>query len=498
MGLRTSAEYRESLRDGRSLIYRGQAVPDVTEHPILRRTIDHAAPLYDHPAEGPADFWSVHDDKLGQEVSTYFLRPADAAGLHLRGDVIEETTRRARSSLNIIKVVGTDAMLALEQVTSRMDRANGTDYWERVSAFRARCATGDLAMVLAATDSKGDRTLPPSRQADPDLHLRIVSRDDSGIVVRGAKLHTTAAPSANELICIPGRALGEDDADYAVAFSTPLNAPGLTMICHPLAEGPAAESPVSHRNVELETLTIFDDVHVPWERVFMAGEWQYAGALATTFANFHRFTAISYKPPFADLMIGAATLAADQLGISRSSAVREKLGRLIIYGELIRTARLAAAERSKVDEITGIAVPDSVANNAGKFHFASGFHEAVALLQDLAGGLTVTAPGIEDVEDPRYGPVIEKYLAGRDGVGGLERWRLIELIRDLTASEFGGYNFVVTLHGEGSQGAQLVQAVRDYDLDRCTGLVQEILAPNGGSAARNGASSGTRTTAAAR
>jgi 4-hydroxybutyryl-CoA dehydratase/vinylacetyl-CoA-Delta-isomerase len=247
------------------------------------------------------------------------------------------------------------------------------------------------------------------------------------------------------------------------------------MIAHPLVDGHLTEHPVSGRNIEVETLTVFDDVRIPWDRVFLCGEWEYAGAMATSFANCHRYTAISYKPPFVDVMIGAAALAADQLGISRSTAVREKLARLVVYGELIRAARLAAAARCSIDPLTGIAVPDSVANNAGKYHFASGFHQAVSLVQDIAGGLVVTAPGSEDLQHSEYGPLVDKYLAGREGVTGTERWQLAELIRDLTASEFGGYNYVVTLHGEGSPGAQLVQTLRDYDVGRCVGIVKDIL-----------------------
>ena len=329
-------------------------------------------------------------------------------------------------------------------------------------------------MALAATDAKGDRTRRPSAQADPDLHLRIVDRDADGITVRGAKLHTTASPSANELICIPGRALGPGDEDYALAFAVPVNAPGLTLICHPLVDGPADEHPVSSRNIEVETLTVFEDVHVPWERVFLCGQWRYAGAVANAFATFHRYTALSYKPPLIDLMIGAATLAAEQLGISAAGHVREKLGRLIVYGELVRCARLAAAARAGLDA-TGIAVPDAVATNAGKFHFASGFHDAVATLQDLAGGIVVTAPGIEDLADPEVGPLVSKYLGDGAAVDGAERWRVAQLVRDLTASEFGGYNLVVTLHGEGSRQAQLVQAVRAFDLERCASYARAVL-----------------------
>jgi aromatic ring hydroxylase len=474
MALRSVNEYLESLRDGRRVFYRGELVPDVTDHEPLRPTIEHAADLFRHPEDGPADFWSFTDPDLGEEISTFYRRPVDPATLLARGDVTEEATRRGRSTLNIVKVVGNDALFGLEQALAAAGDAVPPNYLENVRAYWRRAATEDRTLALAATDAKGDRRLAPHQQADPDAYLRVVERHEDGIVVRGAKVHTTATPSANELICIPCRAMGPDDSDYALAFAVPVNAPGLTLICHPVATGPVEEAPVSGRNLEVETITVFDDVFIPHDQVFLCGETAVAGEIARHFANFHRYTAISYKPPFIDLMIGAAAELAEEIGIGRSSAVREKLGRLIVYGELIRSARQAAAATCAVDPGSGLAVPSSVANNAGKFHFASGFHAAVALLQDIAGGFVVTAPGIEDLESPEAGPLALKYLAGADPEGGRRRWELLQLVRDISASEFGGYNYVVTLHGEGSLGAQLVQATRDYDLGTAREYAREI------------------------
>jgi 4-hydroxybutyryl-CoA dehydratase/vinylacetyl-CoA-Delta-isomerase len=163
-----------------------------------------------------------------------------------------------------------------------------------------------------------------------------------------------------------------------VAFATPLNAPGLTMICRPIISDTAShfDNPVSRRNVEIESLTVFEDVFVPWERVFLCGEWQYAGRLATMFATFHRYTAVSYKPPIGELFCGAATLAAEYHGLQGASTVRGKIARLAMYPVLIRAGRLAAASECHLSD--GIAVPNGVYSNAAKFHFASQFHEMVA------------------------------------------------------------------------------------------------------------------------
>lgn len=473
MGLRTAEQFTEGLRDGRRLIYRGEAVKDVTTHPALSRTVDHAAGLFEHRDEDPAGLWAYREPELGKEVcSAFWRRPTDRDLLQMRGDLIEESTRSSRSTFNIIQAVGSDVIFGLEQV---MSDAGEQEYLQRVADFRRRCAAGDLGVALAATDVKGDRSLRPSAQADPDLYVRVVGRDSGGIVVRGAKAHTTAAPTADEIVFIPCRALTAADADYAVAFAIPPDTPGLTLISHPFPGGPDAEQPISGHNIEVETLTILEDVHVPWKRVFLCGESNLAGEVAAAFANFHRYTAISYKPPSLEVMIGAAALVSDQLGLRDSQSSREKLGRLIVYAELVRCARLAAAARAAAHPC-GLSVPDSISSNAGKFHFSAGFAEAVALLHDMAGGLVVTAPGAEDLTHSEFGPQIEKYLSGRSGVDGRARWALVQVIRDLTASEFGGWTMVATAHGEGSRSAQLMQAVRDYDLDLCRGLVEALTA----------------------
>lgn len=478
MGLRSVGEYLAGLRDGRRVFVTGRKVADVTEDPMLRITVDHSAEVFALAARPELrGLFVFTDPDLGEATSAYFRIPRSAAELRARGDLIEENTRLQRSTFNITKAVGTDVLLALLVVAAEVDRELGTAYLERVRRYRNDCAGRDVTMALAQTDVKGDRGRRPSAQADPDLYVRVVRRTAEGMVVRGAKAHTTAAPVADELIVIPTRALEEADRDYAVAFATPLNAPGLTMICRPITAPDAStfDHPISRRNIEIESLTVFDDVFVPWERVFLCGEWQFAGRLATMFATFHRYTAVSYKPPLGELLAGAAALAAEYHGVERGATVRGKVARLAMYPALIRAARLAAASECRFE--SGIAVPHAGYTNAGKFYFASQFHDAVALVQDLAGGLVVTAPTKADLDHPETGALIEKYLAGVKGVAGRQRLALMHLIRDLTASDFGGYNLVVTLHGEGSMEAQLLAAYRESEIDLYKRLALRAIEP---------------------
>jgi len=465
MGLRTAGEFLQSLRDDRRVIFRGEAVPDVTVHPVLGRGAEHVSIDF-RLADDPAfhDLLVTEDEAADGEISRYFHIPRSVEDLERRRLLIETVSREAWSFVPLIKEIGTDALFSLMIIAQQMDHDLGTDAAKRVRTFYDRCKREDLALAVAQTDVKGDRSKRPSEQPHPDLYVRIVGRDRDGIVVRGAKAHTTNAVFANEIIVLPTRAMGEADADYAVAFAVPANAPGLTMVAS--GRGFAGESrfdyPLSSRHRLTESLTVFDDVFVPWERVFLWGQAAYAGPLARTFVEFHRFTAVSYKPPLLELLLGAAALAADYNGIASAAHVREKLSRLIMYLETVRGLAIASAARPLMRR--GIAVPDVVLTNAAKYYFARGYHDAVRDVQDLAGGLIVTGPAEEDWRNPEIRSLIEPYLAGRAGVSGEARLQLLNLIRDLTASDAGGYLEVLAIHAEGSLETQKLTVLMDYPL----------------------------------
>lgn len=473
MPLRSPDAFLESLRDGRRVVYRGRAVEDVTAHPHLGRGARHVAIDFRLAHARPDNELFVVRDRDGQAISRYFAIPRDAADLLRRRDLIETVTREGRSFVPLIKEIGTDALFALMIVTAQVDRALGTDYGARVRAFYTRCRDGDLAMAVAQTDAKGDRSRRPSEQPHPDVYVRRIRQTGGGIVVRGAKAHTTNAVFGNEIIVLPTRAMTERDADYALGFAVPANAPGLTMVASPRGFGATSvfDNPLSSRHSLTESLTIFEDVFVPWERVFLSGEWQYAGLLAKTFVEFHRFTAVSYKTPLLELLLGAGALIADYQGLLGAAHVRDKLARLIMYLHTVRGLGTAAAAESRVVE--GIAVPDPIITNAAKYHFAHGYHDAVRDVQDLAGGLTVTGPAEEDWVSPEVRKLIEPYLAGREGVSSEARLRVINLIRDLAASDLGGYLEVLAIHAEGSLETQKLTVLMDTNLDRVKHLAAE-------------------------
>lgn len=451
--MRDPQSYLDGLRDGREVYYRGERVADVVAHPELGIAARHGALDFHGPSPEPSPFYTI---------------PRSAADLRARSALIEESTARGATLVVLLKEIGTDALFALHRVM------HGTEFYDRVVAFYERCRDGDLAVAVAQTDVKGDRSKGPSGQADPDLYLRVVERRDSGVVVRGAKVHTSCTPNVDEVIVLPTRAMSEGEEDWAIAFAVPVATPGVKLICSDYlhADGDPWNRPVSARHKMIETLTVFDDVFVPRERVFLDGDVRRAGQLALTFVEYHRMTAVSYKLPLVDTLVGLAGALAEANGISRASHVRDKLVALIGYAETVRGLTHLACDRARIDEPTGIAYPDPLTTNIAKWTFARDYTQAVEHVIDIAGGLLVTGPSGADWASPELRPYLEKYFAG--AVPAAERLALLNLASDLLAREYAGYQSVLAVHAEGSLEAEKLMIYRAYDPKPALALARRI------------------------
>jgi aromatic ring hydroxylase len=459
--VRSAQEYLEGLRDEREVYYRGERVGDVVEHPELGIVSRHAALDYTFAEEHP---------ELGVTGghSTYYHLPRNGDDLRRRSQLIEEATAFGRTLVLLIKEIGTDALFALHRV------AHGTEWQGNVDAFYRHCRDGDLALAVAQTDVKGDRSKGPAAQADPDLYVRVVERRPDGVVVRGAKAHTSYTPNADEVIVIPTRALDPGEEDWAMAFAVPVGTPGVKLFCSDFlhSDNDPWTRPVSSSHKMVETLTVFDDVFVPNERIFLNGDVARAGELALTFVEYHRFTAVSYKLPLVDAFVGLAGALAQANGIARASHVRDKFTHLIGYAETVRGLTHLAADRYRVHEPTGLAYPDPMTTNLAKWTFARGYTEAVEQVIDIAGGLLVTGPSGHDWRSDEIRPYLEKYLAG--AVPAAERLALMNLASDLLAREYAGYQAVLAVHAEGSLEAEKLVLYRSYDARRAIAYAREL------------------------
>jgi len=471
MGLKTAQEYKESLRDGRVVYYQGEKVEDVTRHPELSACVDTMALDYEL-AERPEsrELAVVYDEELGEEISRYYHLPQDGGDLLKQFDLIVASTRLGDGFIPLAHDIGADALNAIS-ITART--MGNQDYVDRIESYRALLKKHDLAVVTGMTDVKGDRMLRPSDpgQANKDFYVRVVDRKREGIVVRGAKVHISGAPYSNELFVIPSRAMTEADKDYAVAFAIPVDTKGLKQVGRPFK---SHISPLEFPNsrpirVHTDSLIIFDDVLVPWERVFMCGEWESAAALVYNFALLHRRTGCAYRIPMSEQFLGVAQAIAEYNGVAKAPQVREKLTELVIYLEVLRSLSRAAC----LDYVThsGIAVPNPVSTNIAKFHFANEYHKVVKIVQDLAGGLLVTAPTYKDFQVPELEGDIQKYLEAKAGIPAETRLRMFDLIRRLTGAD----RETIALHGEGSLQAQRMTILAEArrTIDECKKMVEE-------------------------
>ena len=459
--MRSKEDFLKSLKDGRRLYYRGKIVEDITEHPVLKIAALHASKLYEYEGR-------LYDhEKLGR-VSKFFKIPTNSQDLLDRHKLIYDMTLYCNGIFNISQAIGSDAIFALMITAKQVDRKYGTDYYKRVEKYFERVAKEDLTLATAQTDVKGDRSKRPSEQRDPDMYVRVVDVRSDGIVVRGAKAHTTQAAVSDEIIVIPTRAMKESDKDYAVAFAVPANTPGLKMYIRPIDEVEGNSSAVlSRKDYELETLTVFDNVFVPWDRVFLFREYDYAGTLAMLFATYHRFTALSYRSATMNLYLGSSLLMAKANGIEGEKHIRDDIVDIILYKEILRSSAIASAVYPVLME--GIAVPNPVFTNVGKLYSNMHFSEVIKDLIDIAGGIIATMPSEEDLK----GEEVVKYLRG--AVDGEERIKVLKLVKELASSTFTGYMLTLMTHAEGSIEASKIELFRSYDYNEAENLVKKLL-----------------------
>lgn len=464
MAIRTAEQYIEGLRDGRKVLYRGARVADVTANAELRVAVEHSALCY-KIAEVHPDTAIDHVD--GEQFSAFWRQPRSRQDLADRGRLLEQVSALGAGTI-VLKEVGSDALFALLRATSGEGAKNARAFYERVRRE-------DLALAVAQTDVKGDRSRPPHAQADPDLYLRIIDEDEHSITVRGAKCHTSFSANADELVVLPTRAMGPEDKAYAVSFAIRVDHPGVELYVSPYSAGDAHRNnfdhPISSKHKLLESLTVFNDVKVPKDRVFLNGDPAGAGPLALAFVDYHRFTAIHYKMPLMDCIVGAAHLVAAANGISRAGHVKDKLTSLIAWSETVRGLAELSWLRSRPAE-GGLEMPDPLAVNMAKYTFAHGFHDAVAKLMDLAGGILITGPGAEDWAVPEIRAVLEKYYAS--AIPAHQRLQILNLIGDLTARDYGGYQAVLATHAEGSLEAEKLQITRSYDPTRAIAFARRL------------------------
>jgi 4-hydroxybutyryl-CoA dehydratase/vinylacetyl-CoA-Delta-isomerase len=366
------------------------------------------------------------------------------------------------------RCVGTDSLNALSIVTHAVDRKYKKNYHEKFLKYLSYVQEADLMCDGAMTDPKGDRSLPPHRQPDPDMFLRVVREEKDGIIVRGAKAHQTGAVNSHEIIVMPTIAMRKEDDAYAVSFAVPSDTDGITYIMGRQScdtrkiEKDAADTgnPIFGGH---EALVVFEDVFVPWDRVFLYREYEFAGMLVEKFAAYHRHS-YACKTGVGDVLIGAAQSIAEYNGVEKASHIRDKIVEMNQLNETLFCGSLACAAHGHRED-SGTWSVDTLLANVAKQNVTRFPYEIARLAQDIAGGLMVTLPSAEDFASPDVGPYLEKYLKGVEGVPCEHRRRMLRLIENLTLGTAAVGYLTESMHGAGSPQAQRIMISRLTDME---------------------------------
>jgi len=467
--LKTKDEYIESMRKMRFELYMfGERVTNIVDNPIVKPTMNCMAATYE--AAENSDYQKVMtaiSHLSGKRINRFCHIHQSIEDLVYKSKMCRRLGAYTGSCFQ--RCVGMDTLNALSMVTYDIDQKYRTEYNKRFSKYLRYVQDEDLVCCGAMTDAKGDRSLRPADQTDPDQYLHVVEEKSDGIIVRGVKLHQTGAVNSHEIICMPTRAMREEDKDYAISFALPSDTEGIIYIYgRQSSDTRKIDSPnMDVGNIRYggqECMVVFEDVFVPWERVFMYKEWDFAFDFVEKFASYHR-QSYACKSGIGDVLIGATQLIAEYQGTAQASHIRDKIIDMIQLNETMISCSLACAYEGH-REPSGTYFVNTLLANVAKLNVTKFPYEIARLAQDITGGVMVTMPSEKDLGHPRIGKYVTKYLKGIEGVPVENRIRILRLIENLTLGLGAVCYLTESMHGAGSPMAQKIMIGRLADMER--------------------------------
>jgi len=449
----TGEQYLSSLDDDRVTYFEGRRIKDLLDEPAFEVPARAVAAGYDR----------CYSPEPGA-TNPLVVAPTSPEELRERAGVIGE--------MDLALNVTYQSLMTLLTAASRLQGVDPV-YQDRLRAYVDDAIAADIRIAECITDAKGNRSLPPAKQADPDAYVHVVERRRDGVVIRGAKLHISAASLCHDLLVMPTKAMKPGEEDYAITCAVPVGSAGVSVInttYHPKGDD-IRHYPVSSQVSIPDGFVVFDDVFVPAERVFLDGETPQAAVFAHSLGLWERLGGITAMVRQADELVGLAQLIAEANGLAGVPHIRDKVDEMAIHATLLRAGMEAALAHAKATP-EGYYYPDELFTNAAKYQGAAEFGRMVHHLHDIAGGAVLTSPSIADLENPDTRRYVEKYMATGTDVSAEDRLRLFHAIRDLTADAFGGWHLVTNLQSGGGLFAQRTVTRRHYDMERAKSIAR--------------------------
>ena len=466
MAIETGEDYINSLRNRNLKVYLfGELIKEPVDNPIIRPSINAVAETYDL-AVREEKLATAHSPISGKRVNRFLHIVENSHDLVLQNKMQRKLGQNTGTCFQ--RCVGMDALNSLHSVTFEIDKKYHTKYHTKLLNFIKMIQEENLVIGGAMTDVKGDRSKIPSQQSDPDLFLHIIQKNEDGVIVKGAKAHQTGCINSHWIIIMPTVRLTEHDKDYAIVGAIPVDAPGITYIygrqsCDTRS---AEEGDIDSGNAKFsgqEALIIFDNVFIPWDKIFMNGEYEFSSPLIERFTCYHRRSYVC-KTGLGDVLIGAAATIADYNGIPNVSHIKDKLVEMTHLNESIYAAGIASSYQSHAMD-SGVWMNDDMLAQVCKHNVTRFPYEIGRLAQDIAGGLVVTLPSEKDFKNTEIGPILRKYLAGKNGINVENKMKILRLIENMTLGRNAVGYLTESMHGAGSPQAQRIQIARQMQLN---------------------------------
>ena len=431
MPVRTGADYIGALRDGREVWHAGRRIKDVTAHLGFSGTIRTLADLYDK--QHAPEFRDVMTfEQEGERISCSYLAPKNAEQLARKRRNIEFWAEQTLGQMGRYPDFCAQLVVGLLDWTYAIEKEN-QQWADNARQYYLHCRKNDLCLTHALTDQYYDRTRRVSEQSDPDLILHIVGESKKGAVVRGLRTLATLAPISDEVLVYPNRPRDADEADYAIAFAIPMNTPGLKILCRDLyAEHADPERhPLTTRFDEVDAALIFEDVVVPWERVFVYKNPQLLAGIMYihTWAQYSTMLRLVTK---LEGFLGVAQLLTEYGGRNKSASSQILLSSLMQDVEILRSCIQVAEAKGYVTP-GGSWAPRLSA--AYRVHSIEASDRAERTMEGLLTSTLMLSGGASDLNSD-VGPLVERYFRG-GAPSTREHLRLMAIAADMVMTPFG-------------------------------------------------------------
>ncbi len=476
--MKTGPQHTDSLRDGRQIYLDGALVKDPVTHPAFRGAIASVAKMFDFQSAPENRELMSFETETGTRANRIWELPGSYEALKTRRKGLEAWTELhagflGRAPDHVASCIS--GMYMGREVFEAYDPARG----KALADYYRYARDNDLYLTYVIINPQADRSKSAAAQQDPFLSAGVVDRDAEGITVRGAKMLATGGIMANEVFVTCIQPLQPGDENYAVSFAIPMNTKGLKILSRKSYEASAPsvfDNPLASRFDENDAVLYFDDVKVPWDRVFIVDNIemvakQFHATPAHVYQNYQAQIRLSVKLKF---LLGMARRITEINGTTNFPQVRETLGQL--SAEVAMIDAFVVAMEAKGSQRGAYFVPDRHTLYAAQTLSQQLYGKVLNTLRELAGGGMIMLPSsVRDFDNPELAQLIGKTQQS-PAANAEDKVKFYKLAWDAVGSEFASRHAQYEMFYAGAGFVVKGHAFRSYDWAGATSLLDRMLA----------------------